>query len=32
MNPDVSITSCGDVPDVREILENPASIFHWKTT
>ena len=26
----VSIISCVAVPVVREIRENPASIFHWK--
>ena len=30
MNPDVLTTSCADVPDDREIRENPVSIFLWK--
>ena len=30
MNPDVSITSCAGVPDVRGIRENPDSTFPWK--
>lgn len=30
MNPDVLITSCEDVPVVRETRENPSSSFHWK--
>mgnify|MGYP000190563417 FL=1 len=32
MSPDVLITSCVDVPDVREIRENPASTFPWRMT
>ena len=28
----VLITSCADVPDVRETRENPSSICLWKTT
>ena len=30
MNPDVLTTSCADVPDDREIRENPVSIFLWR--
>ena len=30
MSPAVSIISCVVVPVVREIRENPVSIFHWK--
>lgn len=30
MNPDVLTTSCADVPDDREIRENPVSTFLWR--